>query len=516
MPKQSFVQGTVILTVSSLITRILGFASGILMARLLGPEGMGLMMMAHPLIPLLITLTEMGLPVAISKLVAEAEAQGNVWKVRRILHVSLAITGTLSVVLTLGSLLGAKLIAAWLLPDPRAYYAMLALTPIAPIIAVSSVLKGYFRGKQNMKPLAYSDIVEHIVRIPLILALIQLLLPMGVEYAVAGAMVCSVLGEGSSLLYLIVQYRRNRERQDMPEAAKPPRAGDRKTLRELLEIGLPTTGQGLILSFYSALQPLLVMKSLELAGVDTAEATKQFGLLTGYAFPLLFFPGFILHSLSTALIPAISEASAGRDVPMVHQRLDQAMRIAFMIGAPGTMILYGWAVPLTTVIFHSPEAGHLLELLAPIFFLQYFETPLGAIMLGLGRVNTAMWNFIASTILKAAAIFVFGSHMGIYGVVLGINAGICLLTFLNFFTISSAVGFFLDMRRLWKTIVGLLTMFVCGKYLFLFLAKTGFPLIWSVLGSIAAALVIYAVTLYCLMESDFSRMFRGKANNRIG
>jgi stage V sporulation protein B len=95
LQKQSFVRGTIILTIAAFITRILGFINGIILSRLLGAEGIGLLMMAHPLIPLVITLTELGLPVAISKLVSEADAQGNSLKVKRILIVSLFVTGTL-------------------------------------------------------------------------------------------------------------------------------------------------------------------------------------------------------------------------------------------------------------------------------------------------------------------------------------------------------------------------------------------------------------------------------------
>ena len=110
MQKQSFIRGTFILSASAFITRILGFISEIFLARVLGAEGIGLLMMATA-VPLTITLTELGLPVAISKLVAEADSKGDHAKIRRILFVSLFITGTLSIILTLITLLGSKFIA---------------------------------------------------------------------------------------------------------------------------------------------------------------------------------------------------------------------------------------------------------------------------------------------------------------------------------------------------------------------------------------------------------------------
>lgn len=495
MQKQSFLRGTLILATAALITRMLGFVSGIFLARMLGAEGMGLLMMAHPLVPLMITLTELGLPVAISKLVAEAEVRGDREKVKRILVISLTITGTLSIILTLGAMLGSKFFAGLFLTDQRAYYAMLAVTPIAPIVAVSAVLKGYFRGKQNMKSIAFSDVIENTVQIIGILALVQLLLPFGIEYAAAGAVACSVIGEGAGLLFLVARYRLLRDDRDIKLSVAEHLRRGRRTLGELLQIGLPTTGNGFIQSIYHAFQPLLITKSLAIAGMTTAMATKQFGMLAGYAFPLLFLPSFITHSLSTALIPAISEARAHNNAMLIQQRMDQAMRIALIVGAPSTVILYVWATPLTTMLYGAPEAGPMLKLLAPIFFLYYFEVPLHAVLLGLGKASAAMWNFILTTVFRAAAIFLLGSKFGITGVILGYNFGICFLTFLNFFSISSFIGFYLDFRRIVKVFICMAVMTVSGQLAFDYLESYSFHLIWSVLGSIGLALFAFVLSL---------------------
>ncbi|MFK7692619.1 stage V sporulation protein B [Paenibacillus sp. HJGM_3] len=506
MQKQSFVRGTFILTASSLITRILGFLSGIFLARSLGAEGIGLLMMAHPLVPLVITLTELGLPVAISKMVAEADVQGDKLKEKRILAVSLAITGTLSVILTLIALLCSKYIAALFLTDERAYYAMLAITPIAPIVAISAVLKGYFRGKQHMKSIALSDVFEHIAHIACMLALVHLLLPYGIEYAAAGAMAGAVASEAVGLLYLLTSYRWNRKNDGLRQKASEHLRNGKRTFAELMRMGLPTTGLGFVHSIYSAFQPMLVTKSLALFGFGTAMATKQYGLLMGYAFPLLVFPSFITHSLSTALIPAVSEAMANRNSMDVHRRMDQAMRIALFVGAPATVILYIWATPLTTLIYNAPEAGPLLRLLAPIYFLHYFEAPLHAVLLGLGRAGTTMWNYIATTIMKAAAIYFLGSQFGITGVVLGINFGICFITFLNFFSISGLIGFYFDLRRFLKVALCMTAMAFAGQYMYKYVQQIGMQPLWSLLISIGTALVVFGASLV-LTNSINSRKF---------
>jgi len=491
MGTQTFIRGTLILSASSLVTRMLGFISSIFLARLLGTEGVGLLMMAQPLVPLLITLTELGLPVAISKLVAEAEVHHDHAKTKRILVMSLIVTGTLSIVLTSGALLGSKFIASFLLPDERAYYAMLAITPIAPIIAISAVLKGYFRGKQQMTSIAFSDILENIAHIATILVLVQALMPYGIEYAAAGAMVGSVASEAVGLLFLSIRFRMERSKlPNVLSVGEAARTGGR-TLFELLRIGLPTTGHGFIHSIYGAVQPLLVTFSLYAAGVSAELATKQFGMLAGYVLPILFLPSFITHSLSTALIPAISEAAANRDSILMHRTMEQAMRIALIVGVPSTVILFEWATPLMTLIYQAPEAGHLLKILAPIFFLHYFDAPLHAILLGLGRAQAAMWNYIVSIIFRAWSIFVLGSQYGIQGVAWGIGIGIIVLTMLNFLSVAGTIGFYLEVRQSVKAGICMILMAICGQFSYMYLQHSGWPLLPSVAASVGVSLAGY-------------------------
>ena len=100
MTKQTFLRGTFLLIMTGLITKVLGVLNRIVIARVIGEEGMGLYMMAYPTLLLTVTLTQLGLPVAISKMVSEAEAVNDKQKVKQILVVSLSLVSLLSVIFT--------------------------------------------------------------------------------------------------------------------------------------------------------------------------------------------------------------------------------------------------------------------------------------------------------------------------------------------------------------------------------------------------------------------------------
>src|SRR5690625_4858086 len=183
MTKQTFLQGTLVVVLEGMITRFLGFINRLVVARLMGDEDVGLYMMALSTLILVITLSQLGLPIAISKRVAEAEAKNDQSKVKKILIVSLMITSLSSLIFTLAMLFGAPIIATKFLTDERTLIPLIVITPVVPIIAIASVFKGYFQGKQNMKPQSYALIIEQIIRITCVAIFIKIFLPFGIEYA---------------------------------------------------------------------------------------------------------------------------------------------------------------------------------------------------------------------------------------------------------------------------------------------------------------------------------------------
>ena len=172
-----FFQGTLILLVAGFITKILGFINRIVVARIIGGEGVGLYMMALPSLFLVITITQLGLPVAIAKYVAEANAARDEKRIRKILVVSLATTVSISLVFTPALIMLAPWLSNVLFTDSRVLWPLIAIAPIIPIAAVSAVIRGYFQGKQNMRPSAYSQILEQASRIILIYFMTNAFLP---------------------------------------------------------------------------------------------------------------------------------------------------------------------------------------------------------------------------------------------------------------------------------------------------------------------------------------------------
>ncbi|QDP40718.1 stage V sporulation protein B [Radiobacillus deserti] len=466
MTKQTFLQGTLILILAGMITRFLGFINRIIVARLMGEEGIGLYMMALPTLFLVYTISQIGLPIAISKRVAEAEAKGDLVKVKKILVTSLVVTGTLSIIFFVGLIFFAPIVAHHFLTDERTLYPLLAISPMVPISAISGVLRGYFQGRQNMIPQSYAQVIEQIIRISCVALLVKLFLPYGVEFAAAGAMVSVIIGEFIALLFMMRMFKLKKRIKIRSKFMTYLKSG-KETLKELLSIALPSTGSRLVGSFSNFMEPIVVSQSLAIAGVQTAIATQQYGLLTGYAIPLLYLPTFITHSLAVALVPNISEAEAHQNIKLIHYRIHQAIRISFSSGALSTIILILFSVPILHFMYGNSDASRMLVLMAPFFILLYVSYPLNATLQALDHAKAAMWNNIIGSFVKFAVMVVLATNpdFGIMGVAISLVVGVVLVSLLHLFTLIKVISYKFPLLDIVKMVTLLGLTFWAGTLL---------------------------------------------------
>ncbi|PLS15628.1 stage V sporulation protein B [Bacillus sp. M6-12] len=467
-----FVKGTIILLAASLITRVLGFINRIVIARFIGEEGVGLYMMVLPTLFLVVAITQMGLPVAISKFVAEADAKGDVKKIKKILVVSLSCTIILSLIFTPALIVLAPILSETLFTDSRTVWPLMAIAPIIPIVAVSSVLRGYFQGRQNMKPSAISQIIEQGVRITLIAVMTGTFLPYGIEYAAAAAMAASVIGELASLIYLLTTFKLKKHFRMRKGFVSGVKAG-RGTLKELMSVALPTTGNRMIGNVAWFFEPIVISQGLLIAGVSATMITKQYGELTGYAIPLLLIPSFVTFSLSTSLIPAISEANSTGNFKLMEFRLQQSLKITFITGCFAVVTLYVFAEPIMQVLYGSSHAAVFIKVLAPFFLFYYYQFPLQSVLQALNKANAAMINSLVGNVIKLFFMFVLCSKpsFGIMGAALGTAIGIVLVTFLHFFSIMKILPFTLHIRHYLYTLLCAGSAAWIGKLLFTKMAE---------------------------------------------
>ncbi len=511
-----------ILLAAGIVNRILGFIPRILLPRVIGAEGVGLYQLGYPFFLVLVTIISGGIPLAIAKLIAEAESEGRPDKSKAILRTSLIISSAAGLLFMVLSLLLAPWLMRNVLTDGRVYPAFVCMSPMIVIVAVSSVFRGYFQGKQNMIPSASSSILETLARILCQLWFASLFLPYGIAYAAAGAMLGVVAGEGIALLSLLWQFfaQRKKDKQETgKETAQPESLQEAKaakadtgfiyTLRRILRIAVPVTGGRLVGSLSYLLESITTAQSLAIAGVATAAATAQYGALQGMIIPVLLLPGALTTSLATSLVPSLAEAQARGDKRTIHKRLHQSLRLAVVTGAPFAVIMYVLAGPLCQLLYNNGEIAGMLKVMAPFAVFMYAQAPLQATLQALDKPGTALTNTLIGAIIKIGLILYLASNpsLGIYGAIIASIVNIVIVTLLHGYAVSRALQYQFPLADVIKVSCGMVIMAGCASYLYheVHVAASS---IFQFIFSCTAAFMLYLILTFATGLIDRSDMQR--------
>lgn len=432
MERQSFIYGTFVLLAASLLNRIIGFAYQVIIIRLIRPEGIGLLNMIYPVYILVLVIASAGVPVAISKLVAEEVAKNNWRGAKRIFNICFAFLTVSSTVLTILCLLCAPYLIKYVFPNPKTFNIFLCLLPGIIIVSLCSAFRGYYQGLQQMKPTAVTQVLEQLVRVVAGLILATLLLPCGIEYAAAGASMGIIIGEfaGFAAILFIHLKKRPHFPKVFSHAQDEPL---QHSLCRIFNLALPVTLTRVVATSLISIDAVLIPLRLQVSGLSLDEATSTFGQFVGIAQSLLFIPGIITISMSTALIPAVSDAVALKNITQVHHRCEEAFRITLLAGLPSSLILMLLSEDLCGLIFGYPEAGAILKILAiggPFLYLQQTST---GILQGLGEATRPLNNMVISSVLKITGIYYLTglNNLGIRGTAAAMVAGYFLMAFMN-------------------------------------------------------------------------------------
>lgn len=462
MSKQSFLHGAMVLVLASMVTKIIGMGMQIVLNRMMGPEGIGLFRMVFPMLMMILTLSTIGLPTAMSKVIAEAVAVGDRRKVKRVMTFTTIVVTILGTIFTVVLIAFAPRLTQQFLTDSRTYATVLAMAPAIIIICWSSIIRGYYQGIQNQSPPSVAWILETIMRSGLTLLIVFYCMPDLVK-ASAGAMLGLLAGELTHLAYILFCYlRKHRYEQlslpPMPPGYKPESFG--KTVYSLMEVAMPVLIAGIIGSFTYWLETLLIPRALLAAGHLKQEATTLFGLYSGYAVQLLVLPTVFTYALSTTLVPAISEALALNQATVVQRRLYQAFRFTAMIGLPSSVIFTLLATDLSTAIYNTPAAGPILAIMAPVGFFIYLKSPLYGILQGMNRAGLAMSISIAGSAVKLAIVYFVASRpgVGIVGVAWATVITNVLVAVAYFLVVTRLIGFYIDLADTMKILLSTLVM----------------------------------------------------------
>jgi stage V sporulation protein B len=407
MKKQSTMGGFAILSSAVLIVKILSLIYLPFLNSILGKEGYGIYQAAYLVFVLIFAITTSGLPQAISKIVSELSAVGNLKDAVKAFRMARFILFTTGIIMSIFLYFSAGFLAK---ESPKSYLAILALSPTIIFATLTSSYRGYFQGRENMIPTAISQVLEQVVNIFFTLLLSYLLLRHGIEAATAGGTFATTIAAVFASIYLIYTYKKNRE-DKITKFHDPTveRHTNKELFKQIIYYSLPLTiYQGL---FYvgNLIDFDISQTRLVHTGFSKPESIAMFGFLTKTT-QLIGVPNAIILSLSVAILPAISAAAARKEHKNVKNKIYSSFKICFLISIPSAV---GLSV-LSSQIFRVMSFGggaNILALGAYILIIMSCVQVFSAILQGLGKLYMVTFFLIFGVVGKIVTnYFLIGIH----------------------------------------------------------------------------------------------------------
>lgn len=424
--KNKFIKSTIILIIGGAITKILSMIIKIFLTRSIGETGITLYMLILPTFNLFITLCSLSLSTSISKLISEKKNTK-----KNIILSTIPISLIYNFILMFILIISSSFISNNLLKNNQTYYPILSISFTLPFICISSILKGYFYGNENMGPFILSNIIEQVIRLIFIIYIIPHLMTYGIHIATSGVVLINIISELSSIICLILFIpNKNININDFKY--------NKSIIKDVLNISLPTTGSRLIGSISYFFEPIILTSTMMKSGYTNNYITSEYGIITGYVQPLLLLPSFFTMAISTALLPVISNSYSQKNYNYAKKKLKQALIISLTIGILFTIIFMTIPNLLLKFIYNTTLGTNYIKIIAPFYLLHYIQGPLTAYLQAINKAKTAMKGTLTGAIIKNILLIILPIFIGIWGFIIATIINIFYVTIQHiYYTLKS-------------------------------------------------------------------------------
>ncbi len=458
--KNPLVTGTVILTLTGLLSRFIGFFYRIFLSNVFGAEGMGIYQLISPVLALSFALTVSGIQTAISKYVASETTTRDYKSSFRTLWAGFLLAMALSAACALYIYAYADWISATFLLEPRTAPLLRIIALSIPMATVHSCINGYFYGIRKTAIPAFSQLAEQVFRVGSVYVIYYICKQHNMSPTISFAVVGLVIGESASMVVSVVailvrahhvfpgsDYHTCRQ---LPSQSGRKRTGRlfyggqdcchlpcssllavyKRIIGQLLQLAVPLSANRLIINLLQSIEAIYIPNRLMAYGLNNADALGVYGVLTGMSLPLILFPSAITNSISVLLLPIVAEADASGNQTAVRRAIITSIRYCLLLGFGCTAMFLLTGRAAGRMLFHSELAGSFILTLSFICPFMYIASTLNSILNGLGKTAQTFLFSVVSLLFRLLFVFTAIPVYGIKGYLWGTLASQMLQTLL--------------------------------------------------------------------------------------
>lgn len=441
----ALIAGTLLLTATGFLSRILGFFYRIYLSRTIGAEGLGLYQMIFPVYGICFSLCAGSIQTAISRFTAAEKARG-----KQTLLAGLFISLSIATLLAAFVINQANFIALHILMEPKCASLLPALALAIPCTALHACLCGYFYGREKVQVPAVSQLIEQCIRIFTVFFVTNICEQRGIPVTVLVAVIGLVAGEAGSALFALFSFFISASIDTKPFAPSVKLTALPSVMVPLMALALPLMANRLIMNLMQSAEAIMIPHRLELFGFTDTQAISIYGVLTGMAMPFIMFPSAITNSLSVVLLPTVARQQSTGNHSGIQKNISMAFRYSLYMGILCIGIFTEFGKSLGTTVFQNSDAGTFISILAWLCPFLYLATTMGSILNGLGKTSVTFSHNVLSLLVRLLFVFLGIPTFGILACLWGMLAAEILLVLLHYYSLYRMTGF---SPNVWGTVV---------------------------------------------------------------
>lgn len=391
--KETFMQGVVTIMFSQILIKVLGLIYTLYLTNRegFGDAGNAIYASGYQIYALLLTVSSIGVPNAISKLVSERLAVGDNKGANKIFKVALVTFGALGAIGSMLLFFGAHVIAYSWTQIPESELTLVALAPAIFFVSISSVFRGYFNGRRTLKITARAQTIEQVFKTVLTIGIVEIVAyatSTSTEMMAAGANVATTLATFSSFAYLFMYYRLKRKEigNEIQSSTNYKYENVKTIVKNILMVSIPLTLSSIMTSFNKNIDSFTVKRILS-TYMPADIATKLYGQLSGKVDTVTNLPLAINIAFATALVPAISAAKAKNNRETATKRTSFSLLTSMLIGLPCVVGMIVFAQPILNLLYpNAKEGALLLQLISVSVIFSILDQTINGALQGFGKV----------------------------------------------------------------------------------------------------------------------------------
>lgn len=498
--KNPIIKGTIIITVASLLGKIIGFLYRIFLSNLIGANGMGIFQLIFPVLSFFVALSCGGIQIAVSRFVAESKSK----KESFLVLISSLVMSLILSTMTLGILyFFADSISGLIIKNNSCEQLLKYASFTIPLATIHACISGYYLGFKKTFVPAWSGVFEQIVKIVALFVLWNIWSQNNISITPLIAVYSMIISEFFGMIFCLIAI-----------------CGEKlfcinikdffRTSKKVFSVSYILTLNKIMLSFLQTIEAVIFPGALIKSGMSMSNALSVYGILTGMAMPVITFPSAINTSVSTMLLPTIASANTENDNNSIIKTTEYSIWFSMVTGifCTGIFIFYGDFVG--TKIFGQYLAGQYIIALSWLCPFMYMSITMGSILHGLGLTTAAFIHNVIGVVIRLISIWFGVPIFGMQSFLVGLLISNLVITLLHCYYIHKKINFtFSVVDNIVKPIFWLIISLIFGKlisYIFSFSNYTGlgFELFSAIVSGICIVLVFGFYILKCIKKiKDF-------------